>query len=78
MVFCEKCGKPMSEDDAFCAYCGTPVAGKALQTVGVRKPVSSGKMVDKGQLPQPIKGTGLAKGLIPLYLSVVCSSCTWS
>ena len=30
------------------------------------------------QLPRPIKGTGLAKGPIPLYLSVVCSSCTWS
>lgn len=30
------------------------------------------------QLPRPIKGTGLAKGPIPLYLSVVCSSCIWS
>ena len=30
------------------------------------------------QLPRPIKGTGLAKGLIPLYLSEVCNSCTWS
>lgn len=30
------------------------------------------------QLPRPIKGPGLAKGPIPLYLSVVCSSCTWS
>lgn len=47
MVFCEKCGKPMNNDDAFCAYCGAPAAGKALQTVGARKPVSSGKMVDK-------------------------------
>ena len=32
----------------------------------------------RGQLPRPIKGTGLAKGLIPLYLSEVCNSCTWS
>lgn len=47
MVFCEKCGKPMNNDDAFCAYCGAPAAGKALQPVGARKPVSSGKMVDK-------------------------------
>lgn len=31
-----------------------------------------------GQLPRPIKGPGLAKGLIPLYLSEVCSSRTWS
>lgn len=46
MLFCEKCGKPISEDDAFCAYCGAPVAGKALQTVGVRKPVSSGNFAD--------------------------------
>lgn len=30
------------------------------------------------QLPRPIKGPGLAKGPIPLYLSVVCSSCIWS
>ena len=47
MVFCEKCGKPMNNDDAFCAYCGAPAVGKALQTVGARKPVPSGKMVDK-------------------------------
>ena len=47
MVFCEKCGKPMNNDDAFCAYCGAPAVGKALQPVGARKPVSSGKMVDK-------------------------------
>ena len=35
------------------------------------------KMYDS-QLPRPIKGTGLAKGLNPLYLSEVCSSCIWS
>lgn len=39
---------------------------------------NSWKEVEISQLPQSIKGTRLAKGLIPLYLSEVCNSCTWS
>lgn len=36
------------------------------------------KQIGESQLPRPIKGTGLAKDLNPLYLSEVCNSCTWS
>lgn len=60
---------PLKNKPYTCSICGKKLAADECYSY---------KDFDFCQLPRPIKGSGLAKGPIPLYLSVVCSSYIWS
>ena len=52
-MFCPKCGKETSENQAFCASCGAPLRGAHLQGLGT---TNTSGMGSSAQIPPEIRG----------------------